>query len=176
MDEPHVEHAVGLIEHERLDGAEVDVALVHQVHQPAGGGDDRVGAGPEGADLGVLVHAAEDDGVAQRQATPVADEALEDLRRELTRRAQNQRPREAPALARGVGRRETVKNREGEGARLARARLGAGHDVAALKNVRDGGGLNGGRSGVAFVGDGAEDGLGEPEFLECHGNGRLVIR
>ena len=66
VDEAHVEHAVGFVEHEHLDCAQIDVALLHQVEQPAGRGDEDVDAALQRLDLRVLAHAAEDDGVAQR--------------------------------------------------------------------------------------------------------------
>ena len=43
-DEAHVEHAVGLVEHEDLDARKVDVALAVMVEQPAGRGDQDVDA------------------------------------------------------------------------------------------------------------------------------------
>ena len=44
LDEAHVEHAVGFVEHEELDVAELDVALAHQVEQAARRGDQDVDA------------------------------------------------------------------------------------------------------------------------------------
>jgi hypothetical protein len=43
--EAHVHHAIGFVENEQLDAAEVGVLLTHVVHQPAGRGDDDVDAG-----------------------------------------------------------------------------------------------------------------------------------
>ena len=84
LDEAHVEHAVGLVEDEELDLAEVDQALVEQVDQSARRGDDDVDALLDRADLRALADAAEDHRVTQRRVTAVAREALGDLRRELT--------------------------------------------------------------------------------------------
>ena len=42
--EAEVEHLVGLVEHERADVAEVEVALLGQVEQAARGADDDVDA------------------------------------------------------------------------------------------------------------------------------------
>ena len=44
VDEAHVEHAVGFVEHEDLDVAQVERALLLQVEQAAGGGDQDVDA------------------------------------------------------------------------------------------------------------------------------------
>ena len=43
--EAHVHHAVGFVEHEQLDAAQVGVLLPHVIHQPARRGDDDVDAG-----------------------------------------------------------------------------------------------------------------------------------
>ena len=44
MDEAHVEHAIGFIEHEALDVAQVDRALLGEIEQPAGRRDQQVAA------------------------------------------------------------------------------------------------------------------------------------
>ena len=45
MDEAHVEHAVGLVEHEDLHLVEPDVALIHEVEQASRRGDQDIDAG-----------------------------------------------------------------------------------------------------------------------------------
>ena len=47
--EAHVHHAIGFVEHEELDAAEVGVLLAHVIHQPSRRGDDDVDAGLERA-------------------------------------------------------------------------------------------------------------------------------
>ena len=44
VDEAHVEHAVGFVEHEHLDLVEAQRALVHEIEQAAGRGDQHVDA------------------------------------------------------------------------------------------------------------------------------------
>ena len=51
---------VGLVEDRDLDGVEDDVALLHEVLEPAGAGDDDVDARAQAGDLRVLADAAED--------------------------------------------------------------------------------------------------------------------
>ena len=51
LDEAHVEHAVGLVEDEDLDGVEVREALLHEIEQAAGRRDEDVGAAAERLDL-----------------------------------------------------------------------------------------------------------------------------
>ena len=58
----HVEHAVGLVEHEDLHLAQVDGALLNMIEQTPGCGDDNVGAAPQLGNLGIDAHAAEYDG------------------------------------------------------------------------------------------------------------------
>ena len=95
MDEAHVEHAVGLVEHEDGDLVEPDVALVAKVEQASGRGDQDIDAGLQRLHLVMLVDAAEDDGGAQGQPASVSGEALGDLAGELAGRRQDQRMRGA---------------------------------------------------------------------------------
>ena len=62
VDEAHVEHAVGLVEHEDRDLVEPDMALVEQVEQAPRRGDENVDAGLQRLHLVMLVDAAEDHG------------------------------------------------------------------------------------------------------------------
>jgi hypothetical protein len=94
--EAHVEHAIGLVEHEDVQVAERQLALTYQVEQSAGRAHQDVDAARERVDLAVLVHAAEDHRVAQAGATTVGPEALADLRGQLARGRQHQHPQLAP--------------------------------------------------------------------------------
>ncbi len=62
--EAHVEHAVGLVEDEHTDVAQADRATGDQVLEPAGGGDDDVGALGR-LHLGAEADAAVDSGDVQ---------------------------------------------------------------------------------------------------------------
>ena len=59
VDEAHVEHAVGFVEHEELDLAELQAVAAHEVEQAAGRGDQDVDALHERADLASHRHAAD---------------------------------------------------------------------------------------------------------------------
>ena len=59
-DEAHVEHLVGFVEDQDLDVAKIDVALLHQVEQPAGRGDEHVDAVLQRPHLRTLADAAVD--------------------------------------------------------------------------------------------------------------------
>ena len=62
MDEAHVKHAVGFVEHEDLHLTEVEHALLQQVEQTARCRHQDVDALLDAADLRVHADAAEDDG------------------------------------------------------------------------------------------------------------------
>ena len=87
VDEAHVEHAVGFVQHQDLDLAQVDGLLLHVVEQAAGRGDDDVDAAAQRVDLRLHADAAVDDGGLQLQVLAVGADALLDLQRELARRA-----------------------------------------------------------------------------------------
>ena len=79
MDEAHVEHAVGLVEDEDLDLVEANGAVLDEVEQPAGRGDEDVDAVGERADLAADRDAADGDGRAQAKVTAIGAEAVDDL-------------------------------------------------------------------------------------------------
>ncbi len=54
VDEAHVEHAVGFVEHENLDAVEPHGAVLHQVEQPAGRRHQDVDAADQIADLRLI--------------------------------------------------------------------------------------------------------------------------
>ncbi len=62
VDEAHVEHAVGLVEDEDLDAFEAHEALLHQIEQPAGRGDEKIRTARERLFLATLADAAVDEG------------------------------------------------------------------------------------------------------------------
>src|SRR5207245_10150523 len=49
--EPHIEHAVGLVEHDDADRAQARRAALEVVGQPARGGDDDIGPVAKGGEL-----------------------------------------------------------------------------------------------------------------------------
>jgi hypothetical protein len=166
VDEAHVEHAVGFVQHEDLDARQVDGALTDVVEQAAWCGDEDVDAALQRLDLRPDADAAEDQRGFQRQEMAVGAHAFLDLGGELARRRQHQHAR----LAAGGGRfrAEQLQNGQGEAGGLAGAGLGGGHQVAALQDDGDRLGLDRRRLGVAFFGDGAKDLGAQAEFGELH--------
>ena len=173
VDEPHVQHPVGLVEHEHLHRRQVDGVLADVVEQPARRGDHDLGAGPERARLGAEPDAAVDRDRPDRPARAVGPDALLHLEGKLAGRDEDERAdlaprRAAPVVGARGGRVEVLEDGQDERGGLARAGLGAGQQVAAGQDERDGRGLDGGGLGVALVRDGAEELGRQPEVIEGH--------
>ena len=166
VDEAHVEHAVGFVEHQHLDLVEAHGALIDEVEQAAGRRDQHFGATRHAADLPVDRHAADRQLDGQRADMPaVGAEAVGDLAGELARRRQHQHAARLTLGAHAlVG--EVVEDRQREGRGLAGAGLGDADDVAALEGERNGLGLDRGGGLVFFFGDGAKDRLCEAEVVK----------
>ena len=102
VDKAHVQHPVGLVQHENLQGIQGDKALVVEVHQAAGGGHQNVYPLFQGLHLGVLAYAAEDDGVAQLQVFAIGVEALADLDGQLPGGGEDKGPNGPPGAGLGL--------------------------------------------------------------------------
>ncbi len=74
VDEAHVEHVVGFVEHEDFNRVELHRALGHVVEQPARRGDENIDAARQR--LLLLVHrgAAKDDSGRESEEAPVSAE------------------------------------------------------------------------------------------------------
>ena len=150
--EAEVGHVVRLVEHGHFDLIELAVALVHQVFETAGAGDEDVDAGLQRVDLRALADAAEDGGDFEAHRRCERGDRLGDLVGELTGRDEDQCTRLLwlTALARLH---ECGDGRDGEGDRLATAGLAAAEQVAAGHRVRQGRRLDRERSGDAATGE-----------------------
>ena len=94
--EAHVEHAVGLVQHQHLQAREVDAARLHLVEEASRGGDEDVDAGLQEAVLRRVGHAAHDRHRLQaRQVAAVGLGGLGDLHGELARGHEHQHARAA---------------------------------------------------------------------------------
>ena len=162
--EPHLQHLVGLVEHEVLQLGQVERALVEVVHDAAGRADDDVDAASQCRELHAVSLAAVDgQQVHALHVGRVALERLGDLEGELAGRGQHERLR---ALLRQV---EAGQDGQRERGRLAGAGLGESDDVAPFEQQRDGRGLDGGRGLVADILQGLQDGAIQPQGGEGHG-------
>ena len=163
-DEAHVEHPVGLVEHEDLDVRQVDRPLPEVVQEPARRGHDDLGTGPERAYLRIEPDAPVDRGGADRTLGAIGPYARLDLECELAGRGEDQGPDQRPARrSRGM---QKLEHRQDEGRGLARAGLGAGQDVTTGQDERNGVALDGGGFRVALVGDGTKEVGRQPENVE----------
>ena len=86
FDESHVEHAIGLVEDEEFDLAEIDQSLLQEIDKTTWSRDKNVGALLQRAHLWTLTNAAEDHDMLERQVTTVTRKTLANLRSEFARR------------------------------------------------------------------------------------------
>ncbi|MNS67590.1 hypothetical protein D3C72_1008450 [compost metagenome] len=179
VDEAHVQHAVGFVQDQHLDLAQVEHALLLQVEQAAGGGHEDVDALLELADLRVHAHAAEDHGGVQLQVLAVRTHRLFDLGREFARGGQHEgTDADAAELVGGAAAHgELVQHRQGEGRGLAGAGLGAAQQVVAVEDHGNGLRLDGGGGVVAVLVHSLQDGGSQLQFVKIHcGNNKRHTR
>ncbi len=90
VDEAHVEHAVGFIEHQEFDLVELQAVALHEIEQAAGGGDQHLDALHQGADLAAHRHAADGERRGQPDVAAIGVEAVEDLPGQFAGRREHQ--------------------------------------------------------------------------------------
>jgi hypothetical protein len=166
VDEAHVEHAVGFVEHQPARLVELDVALADEIDEPAGRGDQDVDAVAQALHLHVARHAAEHLAGGDVHALGQEPDGLVDLHGEFARRRENQRMRGLGA-ALGAERGDAGEDRQREGRRLAGAGLGDAEHVAAGEIMRDRLGLDRLGRGQACGERALEEGAGDAEGLEA---------
>lgn len=129
----HVQHPVRLIENEELDPLEGDPPPLHKVEEPARGGGEDVAASAESVKL--LLHAGPSVSHAAGQAGSSTElsSLVVDLDDELSGGGHHDHlgSHRHPVLALRLGRNQIVDDREEEGRCLARAGLGARHEISA---------------------------------------------
>ena len=163
-DEAHVEHAVGLVQHQNLDMRQIDGARGGVIQQTARRGDDDIDATTQRCFLGTRTDAAKDQGVAQTRMAAVGRGIVGDLRGQLARRRQHQRARLAPRSALH----QPAHQRQHEGSGLAGAGLCGGEQITAFQHHRDGLGLDRRGNGKAKIGDRTRKGGVYAEFRKIH--------
>ena len=186
VDEAHVEHAVGFVEHQDLDLGQVEVAQARVVEQAARRGHEDVHAVAQLVDLGLHAHAAEHDHALELgQVLAVGLHAFFDLGGEFARGGQHEGAdgRAAALVERALAGLEAVQHGQREASGLAGAGLRAGQQVAALQHGGNGLRLDRRRVFVALFAHGAQQRLGEAEFGKAHGSqskpregGRCTVR
>jgi hypothetical protein len=151
------------IEHQHLHLGQVQRALLREIEQAAGRGNQNVAAVAQCRDLRIDAHAAKDLVGAQRCVLAIVARALGHLRGEFAGRRQHQCARRAQRAGGRVGG-QSLQNGQHEAGRLAGAGLCTGQYVAALENGRNGLKLNGGRRVVALIGNSTQQFGQKPEI------------
>ena len=146
MDEAHIQHPVGLVQHHGLDLIQPDGAALHVVHQAAGGGHHDLGLFLELGDLLFDgLSAVEHHGPDPLLEFTQVPQLLHDLDGQLPGGGQHQ------ALD-GVRRRvHVLYHGDAEGKGLAGAGRGLGDHVPPLHKIGDGPALDGGGLDVALL-------------------------
>ena len=126
--ESHVEHAIGFVEHQILEAGELRVRRPKMIEQPARRRDDDVHAAAKRVLLRTHADAAKHRGAGDRRVHRQIGQVFDDLRRQLTRRRQDERTRHAARL-----RHQPVEDRQQERSGLAAAGHRAGKQIPALE-------------------------------------------
>ena len=168
MDKAHVEHAVGLVEHEHLHAGQVHHATLHEVLQAPGRGDEHVGTAAQLLDLGAVGRPAEHRGGEVAGLARDLHARAGDLLGELAGGAHHEHARRAVAALHAG---ERAQHGQQERGRLAGAGAGGRDDVAAFQDERDGLLLDGGGVLVAQLLNRREGVLGQAEVGEFRHKG-----
>ena len=174
MNEPHIEHTVGFVEHETLDGIERHESLSDQVEQAAGRGDQGIHARFQGIGLRPLVHASNDHSMTQSGIFTVIAETVRNLDGEFPRRREDQRPDRATLAGDRIPG-QVLQNGDGECRCFACARLGRTEQVASAQSGRDSLSLNGRGLRISFFRKRPEQRLDDLKLFEFHTN-RFAVR
>ncbi len=164
--EAEVGHVVGLVQHRDHDVGQGALALLDEVLQPTGGGDDEVDAATQLVDLSAHGSAAIDGDDLQVEGLTQRGERVVHLLRELTRGHEHQTARQA-ALALAAD--QTGEHRQAEGERLAGAGGAPAEDVAPGQSVGDRARLDGERRVEVATRQRADEAVGQTEGGERRG-------
>ena len=163
--EAHVEHPVGLVDHQDLDGVEQQLAAADVVEEPARRGDHDIGAAVDLAILIVERHAADEQGDRQPVLPAQGLERNLNLGCELPRRLQDQGARHARPGPSFFHQRQHGK---GESGGLSRAGLRQPENVPARQDRRDGLRLDRRRHGEAGSLDRFDDLWAQAQIVKRH--------
>ena len=163
--EPHVEHAVGFVDHQDLDVVQQDAAALEMVEQPAWRGDQHVGASLQRALLDGEAHAADQQRHVKLVVLAIDLEVFGHLGGQFAGRLEDERTRHARL---GAALRENIDHRQDEGGGLSRARLGASEDIATHQDDGDGLLLDERGRRIALVGNCLQYRGAQPQTLKTH--------
>ncbi len=146
--EAHVEHAVGLIQHQHLHAAELGVTLFDVVEQAARAGDDDFDPVAQGFDLRPCRNTAVNGGAAELRFRAQIADGFMGLLRQFAGGADDER---AEAAARPGE--QLLQNGQHKGGRLAGAGLRGAEQIVAGEGGRQSRQLNGRGRDVADASD-----------------------
>lgn len=150
--EAHIEHAVGFIKHEVADTAEFDEFALEKIGEPAGSGDEHLGALADVLELSLFVQSTDDNRRADAGSSGKLGKGFVDLNGKFPRGGEDDRAH-AESQRLGV---ERIQQWKDKGQGLAGAGLGGGNHIAAFEGGRNGLRLHRGRLDEAMA---AEVGL-----------------
>ena len=168
--EAHVEHLVGLVEHQALEAGDIERAAFEMIAQAARRADDDMGAALKRAALGLRIHAADaGDDLGAGELVEPGQLAL-DLQRQFAGRRHDQRQRRAGRAHPLFVAEQGFAKRQAKGDGLAGAGLGRDQKVAADGFGRQHSRLHGGGFGIVLLRQRAGERRGRRR--KCHeGNG-----
>ena len=141
--EAHVQHAVGFVEDQDLEGVEVEEASVQVIFEAAGGGYYHARAFADGLELGAFGEAANYQGGGAELLAAQDIILIDDLHGEF---ASGDEDEGSDAFGLGRSFQQLLHDWDQEGEGLAGAGLGGGENVFAFKSLGDSCGLHrGGR-------------------------------
>ncbi len=143
----HIEHAIGLIQHQDRHGKETDRAVPHVIEQSPRRGHDDIGTLPQTSDLRLHIGPAYQGGREQLEITPQGIDRRLNLNRQFPCRGENERA--GLPLGRAA---QPFQKRNHKGRRLACTCLGAAQHIPSREGMRNGLRLNGGRLGESRLG------------------------
>ena len=168
VDEAHVQHPVGLVQHHGPDGLQHHGAALHMVAEAAGRGHHDLGLALQGVDL--LADGLSAVQAHQPHALVIHGDVphfVGDLHGQLTGGGHDD------GLHLFAVRVDLFNDGDTEGHGLAGAGGRLGNDVLARHHGRDAAGLHRRGNSVSLVADGPQRGLGQAEALKCHPLGDL---
>ena len=148
IDKAHIQHAIGLVQHQHFQAGEIHAAPLHMIHQAPGGRHQQIQRLLQQTHLRRIRHAAHHAAVGDLAVAAELADIVVDLHGQFPGRGQYQHPRPVAAHRRRGG--QALQGRQDEGGGLTRARLGRGHQIATRQDQGNGLALYGG--GLAVTG------------------------
>ena len=170
LEKAHIQHPVGLVQHNGLDFVQADGLAVVVIHQPPRRRHHDLGLALQLLDLAADARAA----VQHRHPNALEigqqpPQLVADLDGKLPGRGKNQ------PLNALLGRVDMLDHGDAEGKGLSGAGGRLGDDVPPLQKIRDGLRLNGGGVAVALFLQGFQHGLAQAETFKCNFHGSLSL-